>query len=108
LSNSSRHLTIPLFVDWLPTGQWSAVSPAVLKRGSAHKCTADKEVPQMAWTLKFQKTPSRYLQFFFVFSWCWLCSYACLISLIASHQDDSRLARAAQQFIYPWRTDGSL
>lgn len=34
--NSSRHLPTPLFVDWLPTGQWSAVSPTVLKRGSLH------------------------------------------------------------------------
>ena len=34
LFNSSRHLATPLFVDWLPTGQWSAVGSAVLIRGS--------------------------------------------------------------------------
>lgn len=32
--NNSRHLATPLFVDWLPTGQWSAVGSAVLNRGS--------------------------------------------------------------------------
>jgi len=64
LINSSRHLATPLFVDWLPTGQLSAVGSAVLKRGSVYCYPADKEVPQIARTLKFQKTPSRYLQFF--------------------------------------------
>ena len=107
LFNSSRHLAIPLFVDWLPTGQWSAVGSAVLKRGSELlHCQqgGDADNPN----LDVSKDSFKISPVFFVNSCCWLCSCACLISLIAIYRDDSWLSRAAQQFIYPWLADGRL